>query len=224
MFNTNQAIAVGVQPVEVASVGERLNFLKKVYSLLAASVGTATLGAFLGAGPLFPVVAPHLILFSILEFALIFFAMSVQRKPGLNIVALFSFTTMTGLTLGPLLLLYGQSTVVEALMLTTLTFVGLTAYVFFSKKDFSYLAGFVTTGLIIVIVGGLINLFMQNSMLHFAISGIGVFLFSAFILYDTSNILRRYSTDDYVMATLALYLDVLNLFIMLLHLLGMGDD
>ena len=86
------------------------------------------------------------------------------------------------------------------------------------------MAGFLMTGLIIVVVGGLLNLFMHNSLLHFVLTGIGVFLFSGFILFDTSNILRRYGTDEYVMASLALYLDILNLFILLLQLLGLGSD
>ena len=87
------------------------------------------------------------------------------------------------------------------------------------------MSGFLMTGLIIVVVGGLLNLFFfQSPLMHFAMSGVCVFLFSGFILYDTSNILRNYSTDDYVMATLALYLDILNLFTALLSLLGMSRD
>ena len=80
------------------------------------------------------------------------------------------------------------------------------------------------TGLIILIVGGLINIFLQSSLMHFVFSAAGVLLFSGFILYDTSNILRRYSTDDYVSATVSLFLDIFNLFIHLLSLLGMTRE
>ena len=225
MLRNNQAIPFGVQPVATVSVDERLAFLKKVYSLLSASLGTATVGAYLGTGPLLPLVASNMMILFVLEIGLIFFAMSVQRKPGLNMIALFSFTTVSGLTLGPVLWRYSGSTVVEALALTALTFVGLTLYVVSSKKDFSFMSGFLMTGLIIVIVGSLLNLFFfQSPMVHFMTSGVCVFLFSGFILYDTSNIMRNYGTDQYVMATLALYLDILNLFMALLSILGMGRN
>ena len=81
------------------------------------------------------------------------------------------------------------------------------------------------TGLIVVIAGGILNLFIGSPIMHFIMSGASVLLFSGFILYDTSNILRYYGTDEYVSATLALYLDVLNLFIALLSILGiMGRE
>ena len=83
------------------------------------------------------------------------------------------------------------------------------------------MSGFLMAGLIVIIVGGLLNLFFfQSAWGHFAMSGASVLLFSGFILYDTSNILRYYGTDEHVSATLALYLDVLNLFIALLSILG----
>jgi FtsH-binding integral membrane protein len=224
-FNTAQEVAYGSIPASAVSVDERLAFLKKVYTLLAASLGTAAVGAFLGTGPLLPVVAPNLMLFFVLEIGLIFFANFAQRKPGLNMIALFSFTTVSGLTLGPLLYRVGPMVATQAFALTALTFVGLTLYVIFSKKDFSFMSGFLMVGLITVVIGGLLNIFLfQSPMLHFAMSGIGVFLFSGFILYDTSNIMRHYSTEDYIPATLALYLDILNLFTSLLSLLGLANN
>lgn len=223
-----QTMGYGVQTAANASVGERLGFLKKVYGLLSASVLSATVGAVLGLGPLFPVVAQLGMLSFIAFIGSFFFLMFAQRKPGLNMVALFTFTTIAGLMIGPMLNAYIVSgagmIVVEALALTTVTFVGLTAYVIFSKKDFSFMGGFLMTGLVILIFGGIINIFLQSSMMHFVFSGAGVLIFSGFILYDTSNILRKYSTDDYVSATVALFLDIFNLFIHLLALLGLARD
>ncbi|MBF0286308.1 MAG: Bax inhibitor-1/YccA family protein [SAR324 cluster bacterium] len=217
-----------IQVAASVSVGERLAFLKKVYGLLAASMLSATVGAVMGMGPLLPVVGSLGFLSILFFFGSFMFLMFVQRKPGLNMVALFSFTTIAGLMIGPMLNMYVAAgsgfIVLEALGLTTVTFVGLTAYVIFSKKDFSFMSGFLMTGLIILIVGGLINLFLQSSMMHFVFSGAGVLLFSGFILYDTSNILRNYSTDDYVSATVALFLDVFNLFLHLLSFLGLARD
>ena len=225
-FGSTTTLPRGVTPAASVTTTDRLVFIKKVYSLLAMSMGTAAIGAYLGSGPLLLLVAPNMMLFFILQIALIFFASFAARKPGLNMVALFSFTTVSGLTLGPLLYQVGPSIAAEAFALTAITFAGLSLYVVYSKKDFSFMSGFLMTGLIVVIVGGLLNMFfIQSGMMHFVMSGASVLLFSGFILYDTSNILRYYGTDEYVSATLALYLDILNLFIALLSILGiMSDD
>ena len=225
-FGSTTTLPRGVTPAASVTTTDRLVFIKKVYSLLAMSMGTAAIGAYLGSGPLLLLVAPNMMLFFILQIALIFFASFAARKPGLNMIALFSFTTISGLTLGPLLYQVGPSIAAEAFGLTAVTFAGLSMYVVYSKKDFSFMSGFLMTGLIVLVVGGLLNMFfIQSGMMHFVMSGASVLLFSGFILYDTSNILRYYGTDEHVSATLALYLDVLNLFIALLSILNiMGRD
>ena len=225
-FGSTTTLPRGVTPAASVTTTDRLVFIKKVYSLLAMSMGTAAIGAYLGSGPLLLLVAPNMMLFFILQVGLIFFASFAARKPGLNMIALFSFTTVSGLTLGPLLYQVGPSIAAEAFALTAITFAGLSMYVVYSKKDFSFMSGFLMTGLIVLVVGGLLNMFfIQSGMMHFVMSGASVLLFSGFILYDTSNILRYYGTDEYVSATLALYLDVLNLFIALLSILNiMGRD
>ena len=224
-FGSTSTLTRGVTPAASVTTTDRLVFIKKVYSLLAMSMGTAAIGAYMGSGPLLLLVAPNMMLFFILQIALIFFASFAARKPGLNMVALFSFTTVSGLTLGPLLYQVGPSIAAEAFALTAITFAGLSMYVVYSKKDFSFMSGFLMTGLIVLVVGGLLNMFfIQSGMMHFVMSGASVLLFSGFILYDTSNIMRYYGTDEYVSATLALYLDVLNLFIALLSILGIMSD
>ena len=225
-FGTTTTLTRGVTAAASGSTTERLVFIKKVYSLLALSMLTAAVGAYLGSGPLFLLVAPNMMLFFVLQIGLIFFASFAARKPGINIIALFSFTTVSGLTLGQMLMRVGPTIAAEAFALTAITFVSLSLYVVISKKDFSFMSGFLMAGLIVLVVGGLLNIFfIQSGMMHFVMSGASVLLFSGFILYDTSNILRYYGTDEHVSATLALYLDVLNLFIALLSILGiMSDD
>ena len=200
-----------------ASVDERLAFLKKVYGLLALSLLSAAVGAVIGQA-----LNPALLLpLFIVEIGLIFYAMAVRRKAGWNLFALFAFTSVSGLTLGPVMTIYNAAAIQEALVLTVLIFGGLTLYVMGSKRDFSFLGGFLVTGLIVVILGSLLNAFwFQNPAGEFIIAAGGVLLFSGFILYDTSNILRHYEVEDYTSATLALYLDILNLFLFLLRLLG----
>ena len=204
-----------------ATVGERMAFLKKVYGLLTVSLLVAVVGANIGQS-----LNPGLMIpLFIAEIVMIFVAMAVRRKPYWNLAALFAFTGLSGLTLGPVMLIYNAAVVQEALVLTVVIFASLTMYVFVSKKDFSFLSGFLITGLIVVIVGSLLNAFLfQSPMGEFVLSAGGVILFSGFILYDTSNILRNYDVQDYTSATLALYLDVLNLFLFLLRLLGGSRD
>lgn len=217
----NRGGTAAVNAAANASVEERMAFLKKVYGLLTLSLLTAAVGAYVGR--LF--VSPGLmLLLFIVEIGLIFFAFAVRRKPGLNLFALFAFTGVSGLTLGPVMLVYNAEAVQQALVLTVVIFAGLTFYVMASRRDFSFLGGFLITGLIVVIAGSLLNAFIfQSPAAEFMISAGGVILFSGFILYDTSNILRHYDVRDFTSATLSLYLDILNLFLFLLRLLGGRD-
>ena len=216
--NRNPAMA---NSAATASVEERMAFLKKVYGLLTLTLISAAGAAYVGTS----FITPGMLLpLFIVEIGLIFFALAVRRKPGLNLFALFAFTTVSGLTLAPVMMVYDMAVIQEALVLTVLIFGGLTLYVVTSKRDFSFLGGFLITGLIVIIVGSLLNAFIfQSPMTEFIIAGGGVILFSGFILYDTSNILRKYDVEDYTSATLSLYLDILNLFLFLLRLLGGRD-
>ena len=217
----NRSAGYALNSAANASVEARMAFLRKVYTLLTLSLLTAAVGAYVGR--LFVSPGLMLVLF-IAEIALIFVAMGVRRKPGWNVAALFAFTGVSGLTLGPVMLVYNAAVIQEALVLTVLIFAGLTFYVIASKKDFSFLGGFLITGLIVVLVGSLLNAFFFHSAAgEFVIAAGGVILFSGFILYDTSNILRYYDVEDYTSATLALYLDLLNLFLFLLRLLSNRD-
>ncbi|MBU2644197.1 Bax inhibitor-1 family protein [bacterium] len=220
--NYRQAIPAAAAPLE-----ERMAFLKKVYGLLSISVLMAAGASWMTMQneAFLRVVYNNYILFIVLEFAAIFFAMWARKKETMGLVALFSFTILTGVTTAPVLLVYSGSTVTQALLLTGLIFAGLSFYTIVSKRDFSFMGGMLTTGLIVLVVGGLLNMFIfKSSGISFLYSAAGVFLFSGFIIYDTFNILKRYPTDEYISATLSLYLDILNLFLMLLHLLGGSRD
>lgn len=205
-----------------ATVADRMAFLRKVYGLFLLSLCTTVVAAFISPAVISPAAFWPLLIAYIGTFI---FAMVVQRKPGWNLVALFSFTTVSGLTLGPVMVIYDLAVIQEALVLTVLIFGGLTVYVMGSKRDFSFLGGFLLMGILVIIVGGLLNAFVfQSSATQFMIAGGGVILFSGFVLYDTSNILRRYDVRDYTGATLALYLDFVLMFRYLLMLLGGSRD
>jgi len=126
--------------------------------------------------------------------------------------------------ISPLLYIIGKTnpnSIFQAGVLTVGIFGGLTAYVFLSNRDFSFLRGMVTVGLIVVILAGLLNILFVGSLgLGFALAVATLLLFSGFVLYDTSRIIRRYPTTEYVSGALDLYLDALNIFLAMLRILN----
>lgn len=100
---------------------------------------------------------------------------------------------------------------------------GLSAYTITSKKDFSFMRNFLFAGLIIVIVAALINIFVGSTVAHLAISSVSALVFSGFILFDTSRIVRGEETN-YISATISMYLNILNLFTSLLSILGIMNN
>lgn len=145
-----------------------------------------------------------------------------------GLVAIFAFTAVMGAALGPLLNHYlampsGPSIVMQALGGTALIFLTLSGYALTSRKDFSYMGGFLITGLIVAIVAGLVNIFLGIPALSLAVSAAVVLIMSGLILFDTSRIINGGETN-YIRATIGLYLNIYNLFTSLLHLLGAFSD
>jgi modulator of FtsH protease len=212
-----------------ASLPERLAFIRKVYGLFFVATLFAIGGVLLGFAyePLLIFAFQHPIIMMLMMLGGVFAATAVRHKPGINLVALFGFTTLTGVIISPLLYiisLRNPASILEAGILTVGIFGGLTAYVFLSKKDFSFMRGLLVTGLVIVILTGVLNmLIIGSSALYFAGAVATLLLFSGFVLYDTSNIIRRYPTNEYVAGALALYLDAFNIFIALLSILNRRD-
>ena len=170
----------------------------------------------------------------LVSFALIF-AISKFRNSGWGIVLVFAFTGVLGFALGPVLNYYmasqaGTQTVVTAAGLTGMIFLSLSGYALLSKKDFSFMGGFLMAGMWVVI-GSMLLMFVGSmfgwhiSGMHLAISAAIVMLMSGFILYDTGRIINGGETN-YIMATVGLYLNIYILFTALLHLTGAfgGDD
>ncbi|MDQ6987341.1 MAG: Bax inhibitor-1/YccA family protein [Mariprofundaceae bacterium] len=205
---------------------DRIGFLGKTYGMLALCIGAGSIGAFMSMGMAFPYEHPFIMLFIMIGG--IFGVQAVRHVKGLNFAALLAFGAITGMAISPLISMVAAqsaSLVTQAFMTTAVAFVSLTAYTFISRRDFSFLKGFVWVGLISIIVLGLSNYFIfESSLLALGISGMGVLLFSAFILYDTSNILRDYPNSEYIAAALTLYLDVFLLFQHVLSLFSMLAD
>jgi len=140
----------------------------------------------------------------------------------------FAFTSLLGIGLGPMLSSYlslsnGPQLVATAMGGTGAIFLALSAYVLTTKKDFSFMGGFLMVGLIVVFGAAIVNIFTQMPALSLAVSAGIILLMSGFILFDTSRIINGGETN-YVRATVSLFLNIYNIFTSLLHLLGMADD
>ena len=193
-----------------------------LFSAAMAGVAMAVNAPYMGWMPL------------IVAFALLF-AISKMRNSAWGILLVFAFTGILGFSVGPVVNFYmqtagGTQTVLTALTLTGIIFLSLSGYTLVSQKDFSFMGGFLMTGLWVVIgaivlslVGGFFGIHISG--LQLAISAAIVILMSGLILYDTSQIIHGGETN-YIMATVSLYLSIYNLFMSLLHIIGAfsGDD
>lgn len=161
------------------------------------------------------------------------FAGAVRQKPVINWIALHGAAAISGVYIAPMIFYallmasaghtLSPAPVRDAFLLSSIGFVGLTGYTMVSKKDFSFLRGFVSIGFFVVFGALLLSLFVHSAVFELAVASAGVLLFSAYILYDTSRILRA-GTEDPVGAAITLYLDFFNLFMMLLMILSSQRD
>ena len=158
------------------------------------------------------------------------FVVHKTADSSMGLIAIFAFTGVMGASLGPMLNYYlamanGPALVMQALGGTAVVFFGLSGYALTTRKDFSYMGGFLFVGLLVAVVAMIANIFLQIPALSLTISAAVVMIMSGLILFDTSRIINGGETN-YIRATVSLYLDIYNLFIHLLHLLSAlgGDD
>jgi len=167
---------------------------------------------------------------SIGAIALIWFVLPRTANSGAGVAVVFAMTGLLGFGLGPMLNNYlalsnGGQIVSTAMGGTGVIFLGLSGYALTTRKDFSFLGGFLVVGFLVAIGASLLNIFLQIPALQLTISAAVILIMSGFILYDTSRIIRGGETN-YIMATVGLYLSIYNIFVHLLMLLGVlgGDD
>ncbi len=169
------------------------------------------------------------LILSLVGFGLIF-VVNATADSGKGIIAVFAFTGVLGAAIGPMLNYYlalpnGPELVMQALGGTALVFFTLSGYALTTRKDFSFMGGFLMVGLVVIVIASIANLFFSVPAVSLAISAAAVLIMSGLILFDTSRIIHGGETN-YIRATVSLYLNIYNLFIHLLHLLGVfgGDD
>jgi FtsH-binding integral membrane protein len=170
-------------------------------------------------------VQQHPFLSMIGVFAPLFLVMRNPRQFPQNVALTGLFTFAEGVWLAPLLYMAERTQpgiINQAALLTLGTFGALTAYAVFSRRDFSAWGGFFMVGLVILLITAVLNLFFRSSAAALYISAAAVFVFGGLLVFDTWRILRsgQYGEDDYVAAAVQIYLDLLNMFLAILSLLG----
>ena len=202
--------------------------LRNTYMLLSLTLLFSAVTA--GMSMVFNLPHPGLILTLVGYFGLLFLT-NKFRNSGLGILCVFALTGFMGLTLGPILSTYitafsnGGQLVMTALGGTGVIFLGLSAYALTSRKDFSFMSGFLMCGILVAFLAGIGAIVFSIPALSLGVSAMFIMLMSGMILYQTSEIIHGGETN-YIMATVSLYVSLFNLFTSLLHLLGAfgGDE
>lgn len=199
--------------------------LRNTYALLSLTILFAAGIAALAVANSWP--APGLIITLVGYFGLLFAVHKLQNS-GWALPAVFALTGFMGYTLGPLLartleLPGGAGTIVAALAATGATFVALSAYVLTTRRDFSFMGGFLFAGMVIAIVLALVAYFFTMPALALAVSAMVALLSVGLILFETSRIVNGGETN-YVLATVGLFVSAFNLFTSLLSLFGIGGQ
>ena len=202
--------------------------LRNTYQLLSATLLFSGLMAYLSMYLRLPYFG---LLITLGGYFGLLFLVAKLRNSAFGILAVFALTGLMGLTLGPIVGAYttafsnGAELVGMAMTGTAVIFLSLSFYAITSQKDFSFMSGFLTAGIVVAFLAGIAAYFFQMPALSLAVSSAFILLMSGLILYETSNIIHGGETN-YIMATVTLYISIYNLFLSLLHLLGVfsGDD
>lgn len=222
MANTDYTIVRGAERAAATN-----KVLKNTYMLLSATLVFSALMAVVSMALAVP---SWMYLVSVIGAVLLgMFVLPRTANSSSGLGVLFLITGLLGFGLGAILTIYlalpnGPQIIGTAFGGTGLIFLGLSGYALTSKRDFSFMGGFLFAGIMVVFIAAIANIFLAMPALSLAVSGAIILLMSGFILFDTSRIINGGETN-YIMATYGLYLTIFNIFISLLQILGiMGDD
>ncbi|MGE0859353.1 MAG: Bax inhibitor-1/YccA family protein [Gammaproteobacteria bacterium] len=200
--------------------------IRNTYLLLSMtllfSALTASLSVALNMPPMTYLVS------SVVALALVWFVLPRTANSAAGLGVVFAFTGLMGFALGPMLTMYlslpqGPQLVATALGGTGAIFLGLSAYALTTRRDFNFMGGFLFVGMLVVLGASLLNIFLHIPAMSLAISAVVVLLMSGFILFDTSRMVNG-GVDNYIVATVQLYMNIFNLFVSLLQILGITRD
>lgn len=212
----------------VRTGAERATLVRRTYSLVFVSVLFTIAGSMfaLSQPRLLQAVAAHPFISMIAMFAPLFLALRARDAFPANIGLVLLFTFGMGVVISPALYVYGQQQpglITQAAFLTIGTFGVLTAYAFVSRRDFSAWGSFFVVGLWVLIAVSLLNVFFRNPAMDLWLAGVTVLVFSGLLVFDTWRIRNSYGPNEYVAAAVTIYLDLLNLFMAFLRILGRRD-
>ncbi|KAM7485173.1 hypothetical protein LguiA_001182 [Lonicera macranthoides] len=210
----------------------RWGFIRKVYGILAAQMVLTTVVSSVTVlyAPINELLRGNsgLLLFLIFMPLVLLWPLYIyQQRHPLNLIFLGLFTSCLSLTVGVSCANTEGKIVLEALVLTSAVVASLTGYTFWASKkgkDFSFLGPVLFTSLIVLLLTGFIQMFFPFGSTSVAIYGaVGAIIFSGYIVYDTDNLIKRFTYDEYIWASVTLYLDILNLFLSILRMLRQAD-
>uniref|UniRef100_A0A8D2CVP2 Transmembrane BAX inhibitor motif containing 4 n=1 Tax=Sciurus vulgaris TaxID=55149 RepID=A0A8D2CVP2_SCIVU len=209
--------------VSSASVHIRMAFLRKVYTILSLQVllttVTCTVFLYFESIRTFVHESPALILVFALGSLGLIFALTLNRhKHPLNLYLLFGFTLLEALTVAVVVTFYDVYIILQAFVLTTTVFLGLTIYTLQSKRDFSKFGAGLFALLWILCLSGFLKIFFNSETVELVLAAMGALL-CGFIIYDTHSLMHKLSPEEYVLAAISLYMDIINLFLHLLRFL-----
>jgi FtsH-binding integral membrane protein len=211
--------------VPVRTGVERATLIRRTYLLVFASVLVTMAGtAFaISTPPVLNWAARHPFITFLGMFVPLIAAQRFRHVFPTNIGFVFLFTFIEGIFISPFIYVLGTTqpgVIGQAALLTGTTFGALTAYAFVSRKDFSAWGAFFMVGLWVLIATSLLNLFFQNATASLWIAGATVLVFSGLLVFDTWRLRNVFGPNDYIQAAVAIYLDLLNMFLAILSLLG----
>ena len=217
-----------VQGVAVERTGaEKAVLVRRTYGLVFLGILVTMAGAAFAMSQRAVLLqsAQHPFIGFLVFFGALFAAQRMGRTFPANIALTLLATFIAGVWIAPLLFIMNQQqpgVVGQAGMLTFVTFAGLSLYAVFSRRDFSAWGGFFMVGVIVLIVVSLLNWFFKNETASLWLAGGTVFIFGGLLVFDTWRIVRsnQYGPDDYVPAAVSIYVDLLNIFLAILRLLG----
>ncbi len=202
--------------------------LKNTYILLSATLAFSAVMAMVSMSLAVPPIAYMISVIASMVLGMFVLPRTANSSTGIGVI--FLVTGLLGFGLGSILSMYlalpkGPQIIATAMGGTGIIFLGLSAYAMTTKRDFSFMGGFLFAGMMVLVIAMLANIFLEMPALAMAVSGGIILVMSGFILFDTSRIINGGETN-YIMATYGLYLSIFNIFISLLNLLGMmsNDD
>jgi len=242
-FGNDRRMAVGTSQVEVGRIDEGLrSYMLRVYNYMTTGLAMTGLTAWLVAntalanlfyqvgpsGGVQPTILAWIAMFAPLGFVFFLSARIHRMSVSTAQMTFWAFAVVMGMSLSHILLTFTGVSVARVFFITAATFAGMSLYGYTTKRDLSGLGSFLFMGLIGIIIASVVNIFLQSAMMHWIISIVGVGVFVGLTAYDTQSIKESYYAGDdgettgrkAILGALRLYLDFINLFVMLIQLLG----